>query len=56
VESCTDIARIALDEALLELTENYGPNLESWRWGDAPDWWEDRDDLPEWRRLRGEPD
>ena len=35
VESCTDVARIALDEALLELTEKYGPNLESWRWGDA---------------------
>jgi penicillin amidase len=35
VESCTDLARIALDEALLRLTERYGPNLESWRWGDA---------------------
>ncbi len=35
VESCTDIARIALDEALLRLTETYGPNIESWRWGDA---------------------
>lgn len=35
VESCTDIARIALDEALLQLTERYGANLESWRWGDA---------------------
>lgn len=35
VESCTDIARIALDEALLRLSEQYGPNLESWRWGDA---------------------
>ncbi|MDX5350074.1 MAG: penicillin acylase family protein, partial [Paracoccaceae bacterium] len=35
VESCTDIARIALDEALLGLTERYGDNLESWRWGDA---------------------
>ena len=35
VESCTDISRIALDEALLELTEKYGPNIESWRWGDA---------------------
>jgi penicillin amidase len=35
VETCTDIARIALDEALLRLTERYGPNLESWRWGDA---------------------
>ena len=35
VESCTDLARIALDEALLTLTETYGPNPESWRWGDA---------------------
>jgi penicillin amidase len=35
VESCTDISRIALDDALLELTEKYGPNVESWRWGDA---------------------
>ena len=35
VESCADLARIALDEALLTLTETYGPNPESWRWGDA---------------------
>jgi penicillin amidase len=35
VETCTDVARIALDEALLRLTERYGDNLESWRWGDA---------------------
>jgi penicillin amidase len=35
VETCTDIARIALDEALIQLTERYGDNLESWRWGDA---------------------
>lgn len=35
VESCTDLARIALDQALLDLTERFGPNLESWRWGDA---------------------
>jgi penicillin amidase len=35
VESCSDLSRIALDDALLELTEKYGPNLESWRWGDA---------------------
>lgn len=35
VESCTDIARIALDDALLQLSQKYGPNLESWRWGDA---------------------
>jgi len=35
VESCTDIARLALDTALLQLVQSYGPNLESWRWGDA---------------------
>ena len=35
VESCTDVSRQALDQALLQLTERYGPNLESWRWGDA---------------------
>jgi penicillin amidase len=35
VETCTDISRIALDEALIQLTERYGDNLESWRWGDA---------------------
>ncbi|MCU0827479.1 MAG: penicillin acylase family protein [Tabrizicola sp.] len=35
VESCSDLARIALDEALLRLTERYGPNIEAWRWGDA---------------------
>jgi penicillin amidase len=34
VESCGDIARIALDEALLTLSERYGRNVESWRWGD----------------------
>ncbi|MEM6407608.1 MAG: penicillin acylase family protein [Pseudomonadota bacterium] len=34
-ETCTDTARIALDEAILWLTERYGPNIESWRWGDA---------------------
>lgn len=35
VETCTDIARVSLDEALLNLSETYGPNIESWRWGDA---------------------
>ena len=35
VESCAEIARIALDDALLGLSEKYGPNIESWRWGDA---------------------
>lgn len=35
VESCTDLARMALDDALLALSETYGPRIESWRWGDA---------------------
>ncbi|WP_127104455.1 penicillin acylase family protein [Pararhodobacter zhoushanensis] len=35
VESCVDIARTALDAALLELEQAYGPAIESWRWGDA---------------------
>ncbi|MFN3607095.1 MAG: penicillin acylase family protein, partial [Cypionkella sp.] len=35
VETCTEIARQALDQALLDLTERFGPNIISWRWGDA---------------------
>lgn len=35
VEACTDMARRALDDALVELEERFGPRLESWRWGDA---------------------
>ncbi len=35
VETCTEIARMALDDALLRLSERYGPKVESWRWGDA---------------------
>ncbi|MCF3972174.1 penicillin acylase family protein [Paracoccus salsus] len=35
VEDCTTIARQSLDRAILELTERYGPNVTSWRWGDA---------------------
>ncbi len=34
-ETCTDMSRFALDDALVFLTEKYGPNIESWRWGDA---------------------
>ena len=34
-ESCTDIARMALDDALLWVSERYGDGIESWRWGDA---------------------
>ena len=35
VETCTDIARLALDDALVWVTEKYGSSLESLRWGDA---------------------
>ncbi|MEM7722019.1 MAG: penicillin acylase family protein [Pseudomonadota bacterium] len=34
-EDCTDIARIALDDALQYLEETYGPGVETWRWGAA---------------------
>ena len=35
IESCTDIARLALDDALVWITDRYGTALESLRWGDA---------------------
>jgi penicillin amidase len=34
-ETCEDMARLALDDALLWITERYGNNLESLRWGDV---------------------
>ncbi|MEM1352963.1 MAG: penicillin acylase family protein, partial [Pseudomonadota bacterium] len=35
VETCADIARLALDDALVWIEETWGPQLESLRWGDA---------------------
>ncbi|OUD10855.1 penicillin acylase family protein [Marivivens niveibacter] len=35
VETCVDIARQSLDEAIIWIEETYGPALESLRWGDA---------------------
>ncbi|PRY80594.1 penicillin amidase [Yoonia maritima] len=35
VETCTDIARQALDDALIWITENHGTAIEAVRWGDA---------------------
>lgn len=35
VETCSDIAQLALDDALIWITEKYGTALESLRWGDA---------------------
>ena len=34
IETCPELARIALDEALLRLKERHGDTVESWRWGD----------------------
>lgn len=34
-ESCTDIARLALDDALIWIGDTFGGTLESLRWGDA---------------------
>ncbi|MBW4708833.1 penicillin acylase family protein [Roseobacter sp. YSTF-M11] len=35
VETCSDMARLALDDALIWIEETWGPALESLRWGDA---------------------
>ncbi|KIT16102.1 penicillin acylase family protein [Jannaschia aquimarina] len=35
VETCTDVARLSLDDALQSLEDQYGGSPESWRWGDA---------------------
>ena len=35
LESCTEIAQLALDDALVELSDRFGGTIESWRWGDA---------------------
>lgn len=34
-ESCTDIARAALDDAVAELSAAHGGDMTAWRWGDA---------------------
>ncbi|MBO9396926.1 penicillin acylase family protein [Shimia sp. R9_2] len=34
-ETCADMARLALDDALITIEERYGPQLESLRWGDV---------------------
>lgn len=35
VENCNEAAKQSLDQALMDLSAQYGPNIESWRWGDA---------------------
>ncbi|TRW97368.1 penicillin acylase family protein [Paracoccus sp. M683] len=34
VEDCATVARQALDAAILDLTDRFGPDVTSWRWGD----------------------
>ncbi|WP_406644670.1 penicillin acylase family protein [Aliisedimentitalea scapharcae] len=35
IETCTDMSRLALDDALIWIQDRYGNQLESLRWGDA---------------------
>ncbi|WP_270730462.1 penicillin acylase family protein [Shimia sp. Alg240-R146] len=35
IETCADMARLALDDALIAIEERYGRQIESLRWGDA---------------------
>ncbi|MEI4231402.1 penicillin acylase family protein [Roseovarius sp. D22-M7] len=51
-ERCSDIARRALDDALLWITERYGSSLESLRWGDAHQATHDHQTLGEVPLLR----
>ncbi len=51
-ETCAEMARLALDDALLWLSERYGSNPESWRWGDAHEAAHDHPVLGEVRLLR----
>lgn len=44
-ETCSDMARIALDDALIWLDEHIGGSLESMRWGDAHEATHDHDVL-----------
>jgi len=51
-ESCTDMARLALDDALVYVSENYGNALEALRWGDAHQATHDHDVLGDVPLLR----
>ncbi len=51
-ETCSDVARIALDAALIWIDERYGSALESLRWGDAHQATHDHQTLGEVPLLR----
>ncbi|MDG1448813.1 MAG: penicillin acylase family protein [Ascidiaceihabitans sp.] len=52
VETCADMARLALDDALLEISENWGTAFESLRWGDAHQATQDHETLGDVPLLR----
>ncbi|MFA9229170.1 MAG: penicillin acylase family protein [Microgenomates group bacterium] len=35
IETCAEIAKMALNDAIVDLTGRFGPDIDSWRWGDA---------------------
>ena len=51
-ETCADMAQLALDDALVWIEENWGPALESLRWGDAHQATHDHEVLGEVPLLR----
>ncbi|APG46905.1 penicillin acylase family protein [Phaeobacter porticola] len=51
-ETCTELARLALDDALIWIEETYGSALESLRWGDAHQATQDHEVLGEVPLLR----
>jgi penicillin amidase len=51
-ETCTDMARLALDDALVYISEHYGNALEALRWGDAHQATHDHEVLGEVPLLR----
>lgn len=52
VETCADMARLALDDALLEIAENWGTAFESLRWGDVHQAAQDHETLGDVLLLR----
>ena len=52
VETCADMARLALDDALLEIAENWGTPFESLRWGDVHQAAQDHETLGDVPLLR----
>ncbi len=51
-ETCAEMAQLALDDALMWLSERHGSNPESWRWGDAHQAAHDHPVLGDVRLLR----